>query len=196
MVAAVLIPEEDLVASVTRLNVLLISLLTILVLSGIAASLFISQRFLKPISTGLAIIKSDDLSGAPLTKVPEIDNLISYLATRNQELYEGAREKNLSFSILDEFVKNTDKLSPSERSVYELYIAGYTAKEIAESLCLSINPLNATPNTSMPNSILPPGRNCFYMSACWKKSAKTCHLFRQHQCTGAVMPAYRYRPAA
>lgn len=138
-IAAVLIPEEDLVASVARLNVLLISLLTILVLLGIGASLFISQRFLKPISQGLAIIQSNDLSGAPLTKIPEIDNLISYLATRNQELYEGAREKNLSFSLLDEFVQNTAKLSPSERSVYDLYIQGLTAKEIAENLCLSIN---------------------------------------------------------
>jgi len=139
-IAAVLIPEEDLVASVTRLNVLLISLLTILVLLGIAASIFISQRFLlKPISQGLAIIQSDDLSEAPLTKIPEIDNLISYLATRNQELYEGAREKNLSFSLLDEFVQNTAKLSPSERSVYDLYAQGHTAKEIADMLCLSIN---------------------------------------------------------
>lgn len=138
-IAAVLIPEEDLVASVTRLNVLLISLLSILVLLGIAASLFISQRFLRPISQGLAIIHSNDLNGAPLTKVPEIDNLISYLATRNQELYEGAREKNLSFSLLDEFVNNTAKLSPSERSVYEQYAKGYTAKEIAKNLCLSIN---------------------------------------------------------
>jgi len=138
-IVAVMIPEEDLVATVTRLNVLLISLLSILVLLGIAASLYISQRFLKPISQGLAIIQSDDLSEAPLTKIPEIDNLISYLATRNQELYEDAREKNLSFSLLDEFVQNTAKLSPSERSVYDLYAKGHTAKEIADILCLSIN---------------------------------------------------------
>jgi DNA-binding CsgD family transcriptional regulator len=114
-------------------------LLSILVLLGIGASLFISQRFLRPISKGLEIIKSDDLSRAPLTKVPEIDDLISYLATHNQELYESAREKNFSISILDEFVNNTDKLSPSERSVYNLYAQGYTAKEIADSLFLSIN---------------------------------------------------------
>ncbi|MGB4701643.1 MAG: LuxR C-terminal-related transcriptional regulator, partial [Syntrophomonadaceae bacterium] len=138
-IAAVLIPEEDLVASVARLNVMLISLLSILVLLGIAAALIISQRFLKPISQGLAIIQSDNLSGAPPTKIPEIDNLINYLATRNRELYEGAREKNLSFSLLDEFVQNTAKLSPSERAVYDLYAKGNTAKEIAEILCLSIN---------------------------------------------------------
>lgn len=138
-IAAVLIPEQDLVTSVTRLNVLLISLLAFLVLLGIGASLFMSHWFLKPISQGLAIIQSDDLKGAPLTKIPEIDNLISYLATRNQELYKGAREKNLSFSLLDEFVQNTGKLSPSERSVYDLYAKGHAAKEIAEILCLSIN---------------------------------------------------------
>lgn len=54
-------------------------------------------------------------------------------------MYEGARKKNLSFSLLDEFVQNTGKLSPSERSVYDLYAKGHAAKEIAEILCLSIN---------------------------------------------------------
>lgn len=138
-IAAVLIPEEDIVLSMTRLNMLLISLLTILVILGIAASLLISRRFLKPISKGLELIRSEDLSEAPRTKVPEIDDLIELLANRNQGLYEGAKQKNLSFTLLDEFAKNTETLSPSERSVYDLYAQGLTAKEIAETLCLSIN---------------------------------------------------------
>ncbi len=137
--AAVLIPEEDIVLSMTRLNVLLISLLLILVIVGIIASLLISKRFLKPISKGLEIIKSEDLSEAPRTRMPEIDNLIEFLANRNEALYEGAKQKNLSFTLLDEFAKNTETLSPSERSVYDLYAQGYTAQEIAETLCLSIN---------------------------------------------------------
>jgi len=138
-IAAVLIPEEDIVRSMTRLNVLLISLLTILVIVGIAASLLISKRFLKPISKGLELIRSEDLSEAPRTRIPEIDDLIEFLANRNEALYEGAKQNNLSFTLLDDFARNTETLSPSERSVYDLYAQGLTAKEIAETLCLSIN---------------------------------------------------------
>lgn len=138
-IAALMIPEKDMVSSITQFNLLLIGLLMLLVILGIIASLFISQRFWTPISTGLDIIKSDDLSTAPRTKVPEIDHLIEFLANRNEELYEGAKQKNLSFSLLDEFVRNTETLSPSERSVFDLYAQGHTAKEIAETLHLSIN---------------------------------------------------------
>jgi DNA-binding CsgD family transcriptional regulator len=38
-----------------------------------------------------------------------------------------------------EFVKNIQTLSPAERVVFDLYVQGYKAKEIAEILCLSIN---------------------------------------------------------
>jgi DNA-binding CsgD family transcriptional regulator len=118
---------------------LLISLLIILVIAGIIASLLISRKFLQPISKGLELIKSEDLSEAPRTNVPEIDDLIEFLANRNQALYQRAKQKNLSFTLLDEFARNIETLSPSERSVYDLYAQGLTAKEIAETLYLSIN---------------------------------------------------------
>ncbi|MDD4171460.1 MAG: LuxR C-terminal-related transcriptional regulator [Syntrophomonas sp.] len=137
--AAIMVPEEDVVKSITRLNLLLISLLMILVLLGITVSFILSRRFLKPISEGLDIIKSTDLSAAPRTKIAEIDDLIDFLASHNEELYEKARQENLSLSILDEFMENTKNLSPAERSVFDLYVKGHTGKEIADILCLSIN---------------------------------------------------------
>ena len=36
-------------------------------------------------------------------------------------------------------MKNIDTLSAAERAVFDLYMRGHTAREIAESLCLSIN---------------------------------------------------------
>lgn len=136
---AIMVPEEDVVNSITRLNLLLIALLIILVILGIAVSFILSRRFLKPITEGLDIIKSTDLSEAPRTKIAEIDDLIDFLALHNEELYAKARQENLSLAILDEFMENTKKLSPAERSVFDLYVKGHTAKEIAEILCLSIN---------------------------------------------------------
>ena len=138
-VVAIMVPEEDIVGSITRLNLILISLLMMLVIGGIILSFVLSRRFLKPITEGLDIIKSSDLSEAPRTKIAEIDNLIEFLAAHNEDLYEKARQENLSISILDDFLENTNKLSPAERSVFDLYVKGHTAKEAAEILCLSIN---------------------------------------------------------
>ena len=94
---------------------------------------------MKPITEGLDNIKTADLSAASKTKIPEINDLIDFLAQHSQELYEKARQENLSLAMLDEFVENTKELSPAERSVFDLYAEGHTAKEIAETLYLSIN---------------------------------------------------------
>lgn len=48
-------------------------------------------------------------------------------------------KENLSLSSLDEFLENTEKLTPSERLVFDHYVKGYTPKETAEELFLSIN---------------------------------------------------------
>lgn len=138
-IAAVMIPEEDIVRSITRINLILIALLLVLVVIGIGVSLVLSRRFLRPINQGLNIIKSADLDDAPRTRMAEIDDLIKYLASHNRELYEKAREGGLSLSLLDEFLANVKELSPAERSVFNLYAKGYTANEIAETLFLSIN---------------------------------------------------------
>lgn len=136
---AIMIPEADIVTSITKLNILLIGLLMMLIILGITASFFLSRTFIKPITEGLDMIKSTDLSAAPRTRIAEIDDLIDYLALHNQELYEKARQENLSLSILDEFLENIKKLSPAERTVFDLYVKGHTARETAEILCLSIN---------------------------------------------------------
>ena len=41
--------------------------------------------------------------------------------------------------MFKEFLKNIETLSPAERTVFDLYMEGYTGKEIAEKLYLSIN---------------------------------------------------------
>lgn len=137
-VVALMMPNEDIVASVAQLNLMLFSLLVLLFVLGIFASFFLSKRFIKPISEGLDIIKSSHLSEAPKTKIPEIDDIIDFLSN-NRESIENTATEVFSFSILDEFIENTKKLSPAERSVFDLYVKGHTAKEIAEILYISIN---------------------------------------------------------
>lgn len=138
MIAAML-PEEDVINPVTRLNLILFSSVFLLFIIGVIVSFILSKKFIKPISEGFDIIKSSRLLEAPKTKIPEIDDLIDFLIAHNEELHEKASQENLSITILDEFLENTKALSPAERSVFNLYVKGYTAKEIADLLCLSIN---------------------------------------------------------
>lgn len=139
-VVAVMVPEEDIMDSVTRLNVILFSSVTLLVIIGIISSFALSQKLLiKPISRGLAMIKAAGPGKAPRTKIPEIDNLADYLARHNRNLAARARRENLSFATLDAFLERARELTPAERAVFKLYGKGYTAQEIAEKLYLSKN---------------------------------------------------------
>jgi len=97
------------------------------------------KLFVKPITDGLDLLKSDNLAAAPKTKIPELDNLIEYLSSRNQELSQKARQENFSLEILDQFLTNVKQLSAAERAVFDLYAEGYSANEIARKLFLSIN---------------------------------------------------------
>ena len=136
---AIFVPEEDIITSVIRLNHNLFGLLLLLFLFGILFSLLLSNKYLEPIQKGLALAKSVDHNNAPQTKVPEIDELIQFLNRHHKEIYEKALQKDLSFAILDEFIEKTKTLSPAERKVFNLYVKGCKAREIADKLFLSIN---------------------------------------------------------
>ena len=115
-------------------------------MAAILLSSFFSRRYVRPIVKGLEGIKSPECLRE--AKVPEIDNLMAFLAKRDQE-----REKNekpvkvketketlaATTELYQNFVSNIQLLSAAERAVFDLYMEGYTAKEIAERLFLSIN---------------------------------------------------------
>ena len=80
--------------------------------------------------------------------------MIEYLAKQdeerealNQELQKtkelvqksAAPEDPPNLSGYQQFVQNIKTLSAAEQAVFNLYIEGYTAKEITQRLCLSIN---------------------------------------------------------
>ncbi|WHH60930.1 LuxR C-terminal-related transcriptional regulator [Petroclostridium sp. X23] len=138
-ITAIMVPEEDLIRSIAHLNILLSSLLTLIVLVGIMISYILSKEFTKPIAQAIDIIKSQNLSGAPRSSIPEINDLIDFLSTHIEELQQKADQEKISSAILEEFMNNAKTLSPAERLVFNLYTQGYAAKEITEILCLSIN---------------------------------------------------------
>jgi DNA-binding CsgD family transcriptional regulator len=138
-VTAVLVPKDDVVDSITRVNIILACLLILLVTIGIIISIVFSNKYLKPISQGIEIIKSANPEVVPKTNVQEIDDLIHYLSEYKKELNKKLEQDRYQISMLEQFVEKTKTLSPAERSVFNLYIKGLSAKEIAESMFLSIN---------------------------------------------------------
>ncbi|MDD3169251.1 MAG: helix-turn-helix transcriptional regulator, partial [Eubacteriales bacterium] len=139
--AALILPDQDISASVISLNLKLLALFFGLLVIGITFSYFISRKFLMPFAKGIEIIKSSDYIAR--TNVAEIDDLIEFLsaaqAARQSKEAKGKKQITLPESVFDEFTKNTKCLSPAERAVFNLYVEGYTAKEITKILCLSIN---------------------------------------------------------
>ena len=87
---------------------------------------------------GFDIIKSKKIHEHGNVKIPEINDLIEFLST-NENILEEANREQSPMPLLEEFVNNTKDLSPAERDVFNLYVQGYTAKEIANILSLSIN---------------------------------------------------------
>lgn len=138
-ITAILVPKEDVVDSITRLNIILSCLLSLLVMGGIIISIIFSNKYLKPISQGIEIIKSNEAEEVPKTKVQEIDDLIDYLSQYKKELSKKVEQDKYQISMLEEFVKKTKTLTPAENSVFSCYIRGLSAKETADELFLSIN---------------------------------------------------------
>ncbi len=135
---AIMVPEEDIKDTLVSSTLRLAFMFTLLMLLGILLSFFLSKRYIKPITSGLDIIKSNDLSETPKTGILEINELIEYLASQSEEIHKKTEQETPS-AALNEFARNIKNLSPAERSVFDLYVQQYTAKEIAGILCLSMN---------------------------------------------------------
>lgn len=147
--AALIMPREDIVGFITKLNIEITLLFILLLLIGIFISLYLSKRYIMPITKSIDIIKSNNYGSVLKTNIHEIDDLMEFLSTHIEEnktketsverVEKGIASEVLPSSLFDEFVKNTKNLSPAERAVFNLYVEGYTAKEITGILNLSIN---------------------------------------------------------
>ena len=138
-ITATLVPKADIIKSVNKLYLLIIILLSALVFIGVLISYIISKNYLKPFSQGIEMIKFSELNKITKTKVIEIDDLVHYLSLYKDEMKQMPAKEKQNLSFLELFIENTKSLSPAERSVFHYYVQGYTAKEIAEILFLSIN---------------------------------------------------------
>ena len=140
---AVMMPESVLLKKISARTSTLLLGLALLMGLDIVLSAFISRRYIRPVVQALESLKSTDISSATKTKIPEIDDLIDFLRTQDErtdrEHSQPVLAQQEQSSLFQDFVKNIDTLSMAERAVFDLYMEGHTAKEIADILCLSIN---------------------------------------------------------
>lgn len=138
---AVLIPEQDLSAYIMSQNRYILILLLALLIFSVAAASLLSRRYIAPVVGALEMVKNRKVSEYEKTNIHEIDDLFAFLASQDafDDLSPQPKDQTETSTLFNAFVKNIKTLSPAERSVFNLYMEGYTAKEITKILCLSIN---------------------------------------------------------
>jgi DNA-binding CsgD family transcriptional regulator len=141
--ASVMMPYEQLEKAITGNTPYLLILVLFLLVLSLMGSIWISCRYLRPVNEALDKIRNKRYSTDYGSPYVEINDLMEFLAKQDEK--EKSRKVIIPASdgavmpMFEEFLKNVKTLSPAEKSVFDLYIKGYKAQEIAEELYLSIN---------------------------------------------------------
>ncbi|MDO4568249.1 MAG: LuxR C-terminal-related transcriptional regulator [Clostridia bacterium] len=137
---AVMMPINALEKELTGLTPYLVVIASILLLVSLGASIWISRKYLSPLNEALTQIKSGKYTENVNSPYFEINDLMEYLARQDEQARATAVAGSASVTpMFEAFLKNMETLSPAERSVFDLYIEGCSAQEIADRLYLSIN---------------------------------------------------------
>ena len=140
---SILMPEKALDDAIQGNSRYLLLIALVLLAVSLLLSIFISRRYLRPVTEALDRIKARDYAGPGKTPYLEINDLMEFLTQQDEEL----KKRSLAIApppdetapMFEQFLQNVKTLSQAERNVFDLYIRGYKAQEIADELHLSIN---------------------------------------------------------
>ena len=140
---SILMPEKTLDDAIQGNSRYLLLIALVLLAVSLLLSIFISRRYLRPVTEALDRIKARDYAGPGKTPYLEINDLMEFLTQQDEEL----KKRSLAIApppddtapMFEQFLQNVKTLSQAERNVFDLYIRGYKAQEIADELHLSIN---------------------------------------------------------
>jgi len=140
---SVLLPEDTLLAAIRGSSRYLLMIVLSLLAASLIVSIIISRQYLQPVTEALDKIKSKDFTKKAPTPYLEINDLMEFLAQQEEE----TRNRSIVINetpvdaapMFEQFLENIKTLSPAERNVFNLYVRGYKAQEIADRLYLSIN---------------------------------------------------------
>ncbi|MDL2313908.1 LuxR C-terminal-related transcriptional regulator [Desulfovibrio sp. OttesenSCG-928-C14] len=132
-VTACMIPKEDYDSQVWLSYFKLALFCATFFAIAFVLTYYISRRYNLPILQGIDAIKEGSLHK---TNITEIDDLLEYLAKNDTT-------QDVDMSAFIEFKKNAQKLSRAETAVFNLYLEGYSAQKIADTLYVSINTIKS-----------------------------------------------------
>lgn len=165
--SVVLLTPKAQVAQINReTNMKYIGVLAALLLAAVFASVALCRRNMRPVKKAIEEIRASRSVQAEKTRVREIDDLFEFLSERDREnedkLRKAEKERQaaveqqakanaevetiheiyaneISRAQYDEFVSRLRTLTEKERDVYELYLEGKKAQDIAAVLGITIN---------------------------------------------------------
>ena len=156
----VMIPKSDYTARKIQSGIQTAILVILLLFAAISSCLYLSKRYIAPILKGLEKIKQKE-HGEATSDIAEIDDLFDFLAQKDKE-YENSlfeltcekeqmqnevsrvqseieklaysRKKEVSPDDYEYFTAGLKTLTKAERNIFNMYLSGKTAKEIAAEL--------------------------------------------------------------
>lgn len=130
---SLIMPQEDLERFLAPLKIRLVLLCLLFLLLGIIASVFISNKYINPITKGLAAIGSQDIEGIARTNITEIDEIIEQIKAMKRD------KTQLSDNLFEDFIEKVKTLTPTEKTIFKYYAQGKTNKEILSLMYISLS---------------------------------------------------------
>ena len=158
---AVLMPQSILHSAVNgNVYTFLYIMIGILAVSMVV-SVFISRYYLRPITQALDSIKTTHHTERKPVAYTEINDLFEYLAAKDREQENAvaqiqgqhqqaqlelsrlaySRKQEVDPALYQQFLDHLHTLTPTERTVFDLYIGGKSAKDILEIMGIKENTL-------------------------------------------------------
>ncbi len=137
---SLLMPREDLERLLSPVKIRLFLLCSLFLLAGIGASVFISNKYIGPITAGLTAIGSQDIDSISRTNIKEIDEIIEQIRSLRRD------KAPLPEDIFTDFVKRVKTLTPTEKMIFRYYLEGKSTGETLELMYISANTLKTHNN--------------------------------------------------
>jgi DNA-binding CsgD family transcriptional regulator len=132
---SLLIPKEQIDASVKQANMTLILICLAFLACGAFVSVVASNMFLKPITSALAAIHSGNQDDVERTNIQEIDELLAQI--REMRSPKSPAPDNL----FEDFIRRVKTLTPAETQVFRCFCEGAEVNEMLNLLFISANTL-------------------------------------------------------
>ena len=135
---SVMMPKSVIIETQQGIRTILFSIVMLLLAISLIVSGFISRKYLKPVTEALSLIKTKSYTKEVEKNVYiEINDLMDFLVQQEHSVKPQSQTETMS--MFDSFMENLKTLSNAERIVFDKYLEGLKAQQIADELHLSIN---------------------------------------------------------